>query len=195
MNPIGVILRKSQLKRKGPDCVKIDQNYPEKFDMMQLEADLPTSNKKRQLAELIYEEINLAVQEGFIGEIRIHPPHECSLSVEDEDCVCKSWAGFYSRYDYRPFGSIYLELDGSISVSVGNEFLGGNVHQVNSAGTYSLREDDLPGPDLGIWATDLTVDNARRLVPQLLAEEFYWHVPELPHAWTEFDVDWYWSKD
>lgn len=172
-----------------------NKNEPEKLELIQLEGDPPTSNSRQQLGDLLYEEICYALKEGFIGEIRVSPPNECRLSDEDEDCCCESWAGFYSRYDYRPFGSIYLELDGSISVSVGNEFLGGNVHQVNSAGTYSLREDDLPGPDLGICATDITVDNARRLVPQLLAEEFYWHVPELPHAWTEFDVDWYWSKD
>lgn len=189
MNPIGVILRKSQLKRKGPDCVKMDQNYPEKFDMMQLEADLPTSNKKRQLAELIYEETNLAVQEGFIGEIRIHPPHECSLSVEDEDCVCKSWAGFYGRYDYAPFGSIYLDVDGSISVNVGNEFLGGNVHKLTEAGNYSLTEDDLGGPELGMETDNLTSNDNRYLLSYILAEELYWHVPDLTSDWARLEVD------
>lgn len=73
-----------------------NKNDPEKLELIQLEGDPPTSNSRQQLGDLLYEEICYALKEGFIGEIRVSPPHECRLSDEDEDCCCESWAGFFT---------------------------------------------------------------------------------------------------
>lgn len=166
-----------------------DRNFSEPLDAVRLEIDAAGSTSKQLLAELISEEICNALNDGFVGEIRIHPPHECTLYDQNEDCSCTDWAGFYSRYDYAPFGSIHLDLDGSISVNVGNEFLGGNVHKVTEAGNYSLTEDDLGGPELGMETDNLTSNDNRYLLSYILAEELYWHVPGLTSDWVRLEVD------
>lgn len=166
-----------------------DRNFSEQLEAVRLEIDAAGSTSKQLLAELISEEICNALNDGFVGEIRIHPPHECGLYDQNEDCSCTDWAGFYSKFDYAPIGIIYLDIDSSIRVCVRNEFLGGNIHAVNSAGIYSLMQDDLGGPELGMETDNLTSNDNRYLLSYILAEELYWHVPDLTSDWVRLEVD------